>query len=671
MLKKIAPFIILLTSVAAAVAQDATSQTATAAASPDPQQQQEEKAKLEKKALALLEQVVTDSQGLRLPENKLRVQIAAADMLWDKNPARARGLLSDAGALLGQMIVEVDRSDRDDMQAVNQLRQELVLTAGRHDADLGYQLLRATQPQQPVQNAATITQGRGNNRMQFVFDQPANGLEQQLLSVVASTDPKYAYQKAVESLDKNEFPSSLTRILTQLQSKDQELFKKLSDKTLNRLASDSLLSNSQASIVAISLLQPGPISTNGPASSDATASSTSTTNLPSATNPQPARTNTNGRTPVLNESSYHDLLDSTITAALSVTSAGPIGNFPRGNGGGAVRVQRGPQQQTQSPPDDAQIRQNNARSLLFSLQGMLPLVDQYLPDRAQSVRQKLTDLGINTNNAAQGPMNAMRALINQNTSSDSLVTAASTAPAQVQSRLYQSAAQKAIDEGNIDKAVDIATNHLDESGRNAIMQAVDFKKLTMTASPEKLNEIKQKLAALPSDNDRIKYLIDLAKATQKDNQKLALRFMDDAHNLVSKRATNYDDFGNQLKVADAYATIDAKKSFEILDAGIAQLNELLQAATVLNGFEVDIFKDGEMSLRGNDDLVGMLVRFGGELATLAKVDFDGARSTADKFQMPEPRLNARLMIVQNILGTQPVNQNNRGNQNIRFFARGQ
>lgn len=663
MLKKIVPFVLLLVSVASVVAQDATSQTATAQQSPDPQQQQEEKAKLEKKALALLEQVVTDSQGLKLPENKLRVQIAAADMLWDKNAARARGLLTDAGAMLGQMMLEVNRTDREDMMTINQLRQELVLTAGRHDAELGYQLLHSTQPPPPQTQAnAALGPGRGN-RPQINFDQPGNNLEQQLLSTVAATDPKYAYQKAIESLDKNEFPPSLSRILTQLQSKDKELFQKLSDKTLNRLASDSLLSSSQATSVAMNLLMPGPVPANTGTSTQSATTSTTTSATPAA--------NPNARQPVLSESSYHDLLDSAITAALSVTSAGPMNNMQRGGGGGggAVRIQRGPGQQPQTPPDDAQIRQNNARSLLFSLQAILPQIDQYMPDRAQSVRQKLTDLGVN-NNAMQGQMNAMRGLMNQGGSSDSLVTAASQAPPQIQSRLYQTAAQRAIDEGNIDKAVDIASNHLDENGRNAIMQAVDFKKLTTTASPEKLNEIKQKLAALPSDNDRIKYLIDLAKATQKDNQKLALRFMDDARNLVSRRAMDFDDFGNQLKVADAYATLDSKKSFEILDAGIAQLNELLQAATVLNGFSVDIFKDGEMSMRSNDDLVGMVVRFGGELALLAKVDFEGARGTADKFQLSEPRMNARLMIVQGVLGTRPLDNLNRQRpQNFQFFAR--
>ena len=654
MFKKIAPLFLLFASAPFVAAQDTTSAAATAQQSPDPQQQQEEKAKLEKKAMALLEQVVTDSQGLRLPENKLRVQIAAGDMLWDKNPARARSLLSDAGAMLGQMMLEVDRTDRGDVQSLNQSRSELVLTAGRHDAELGYQLLRSTQQQAPA-TAAVQRPGR-----QFVFDQ-GNNLEQNLLATIAATDPAVAYQKTSEALDKGEFPTALNRVLNQLQTKDPDLFKKLTDKTLNRLASDSLLSSREATGVAVNLLLPGARITN-------TAGTVETTNTNTTTNTS-TNTNLRGGSPILNESAYHDLLDKAITAALSVTSVGQPGNMQRG--GGAARVMRGPQQQQQQQqgqPDEAQMRQNNARTLLFSLQGMLPQIEQYAPERAQTVRQKLTDLGVNNNNLMNFG-NQMRAAVQQGTS-DSLLTAASSAPPQAQNYFYQQAAQKAIDEGNTDKAMQIANDHLNESGRNAIMQAIDFKRLTTTASPEKLNEIKQKLAALPSDSDRVKYLVELAAATRKDNQKLALRFLDDARNLISKRAMNYKDFEDQIKVADAYATLDAKRSFEIMDAGIAELNELLSAATILNGFEVDIFKDGELSLRSDNDLVGMVASFGRELASLAKVDFDGARMTADKFQLPEPRMNARLSIVQSILGTQPLgNINIRRGPNFQIFTR--
>jgi hypothetical protein len=630
-----------------AIAGPAPAQDATAQQTPDAQKQQEEKLKLENKATILLDQLVTEAQGLKLPENRIRVQIAAGDMLWDRSAARARGLLTDAGAILSQMMIDTDRPDRSDLQNLNQLRQDLVLTAGRHDAELGYQLLRSTQPPTNITNPG-ITRRPG-------LDQQ-NNLEQSLLAIIAANDPKVAYQKAVEALDKGEYPTALSSILSQLQAKDPEAFKKLTDKTLSRLGSDDIAGTRGAAMLAMTLLMPGPKIADTSTATPANASATNARSL--------------ARTAVLSESAYHDLMDNAITAALTVTTltgSGRVGGG--GGGGGGARMVRGAQPAQQNPPDEAQVRQNNARIMLFSLQALLPQIDQYLPDRAQAVRQKLTDLGMgNTGNLTFG--NQMRTAMEQGTS-ESLLTAASTAPQQMQPMLYQQAARKAVDEGNPDRALQIASDHLDESSRNSIMQAVDFKRIATNASPDKLNEIKQKLAALPSDSDRVKYLIDLSTATQKDDPKLALRFLDDARNLVSKRVANYKDFEDQLKVADAYAAVDSKRSFELLEMGIGQLNELLSAASVLNGFEVDMYKDGELSLRADNDLVAMVARYGQELATLAKLDFDHARMTADRFQLTEPRLNAKLSIVQNILGAQPMTSfnNRRGQNNFQFVMR--
>jgi hypothetical protein len=441
-------------------------------------------------------------------------------------------------------------------------------------------------------------------------------------------------------------------VLSQLQAKDPESFKKLSDKALSRLSSDSIMASREAAMLSVSLLMPGP---SAAGASTATATSIDATAA-------------NSRGPsgqVLSESAYHDLMDNAITAALSVSSLGAAGNNTRGGG---ARAFRGAQPNQQNPPDETQVRQNNARMMLLSLQTLLPQIDQYLPERSQAVRQKLTELGVG-NNANINFGNQMRTAMQQGTS-DSLVAAASTAPPQIQSRLYQQAAQKAVDEGNSDRALQIASDHLDESGKNSIMQAVDFKRMAANTAPEKLNEIKQKLAALPSDSDRVKYLIDLSTAMQKDNPKLALRFLDDARNLVSKRATNYQEFADQLKVADAFASQDPKRSFELLELGIGQLNELLAAAAVLNGFEVDIYKEGELSLRADNDLVTMVARYGQELAALAKIDFEHARMTADRFQLSEPRLNAKLSIVQNVLGGQPPSNNfRRGQNNFQFVMR--
>ena len=653
--KKIALALIavgLVLSSAIFVGAQETSQNPAAAATPDAQQQADEKAKLERRAATLLEQVISEAQALKLPENRIRVQIAAGDMLWDRNPARARDQFTNAGASLSQMNLDADRPDRDERQTLNQLRQELVLTAARHDADLAYQLLHSTQSQTTSVNVVNARR---------MMPDPQGSLEQSLLAAIAATDPKYAYQKAIESLDKNEYPTAVARVLAQLQSKDKEAFDKLSSKVLSKLAPDNLVASREAANMALNLLRPGPRpadTSSNTSSGDSSSSSTSNTNANAPVSNQ-----------VLSQSAYHDLLDATITAALTAQRPAP------GTNNGNVTVLSGttgpggrfrpPQITSTNPPDEAQVQQNNARSMLMQMQMLLPQIDQYLPDRAQAVRQKLTELGMNNNMMAS--MNQMTNALRQNTS-EGLMNAASVAPQQIQSRLYQQAAQKAIDEGNTDRAVQIATDHLDESARTSIMQAVDFKRAAVNMSGDKLNEIRQKLASLPSDSDRVKYLLDLSTAVQKDNPKLALRFLDDARNLVSKKAADYSDFEDQLKVSAAYASVDPKRSFDVLEPGIAQLNELLSAAQVLNGFEVEVYRDGELPLRGGSELGAMVARYGQQLASLAKIDFDHARMTADKFQLPEPRLLTKLSIVQGVLGTQPFFNDNRRNQNNFNFV---
>jgi len=634
----------------AAMAQDTTT--------PDAAKAQEDKAKLEAKAATLLDQVVGEAQALKLPENRIRVQIIAGDLMWDRSAARARGFFSDAGGALSQLMV--DASDRDDYQTVTRLRQELVLAAGRHDAELGYQLLRQTQP--PANVTANANRRRGGGPGGFP---EVDNLEQNLLAVIANTDPKVAYQKASEALDKGEYPTSLARVLAQLQTKDQEAFNKLTDKTLSRLTSDNLLSSTQATGLAMNLLRPGP--------QIATTTTSSTTTTATASNVNNVR-----NVPVLNQSAYHDLLDHVVTAALSATprtNANGGGGGPRratvrtgmmigGNGSSPV-VFSDDNDDSQQQPDPAQVQQNNARNMLRNLQVLLTQVDQVLPERSQAVRQKLTDMGMN--NPMADFANQMRNVMTQG-DSESLAAAASNAPGPIQSALYRQAAQKAIDEGNLDRAQQIANDHLDENGKNSITQAIDFKKLATNVSNDKLAEIRTKLAALPSDADRIKYLADLASATQKDNPKLALKFAEDARALVTKRATDYRDMENQLRVADLFATIDPKRSFDVLEPGISQLNELLAAAQVLNGFEVEVYRDGELPLQGGSELGSMISRYGQELASLAKLDFERAQITADRFQFAEPRLMAKLAIVQGAFGVRPSPGDNQ-RFNFRFPTR--
>ena len=456
--------------------------------------------------------------------------------------------------------------------------------------------------------------------------------------MIASSNPKMAYRKALESLDAGEYPLGVDNVLRQLYSKDREAFEKLSNKLLSKLTSDNLIASEEAGNLAVSLLGLGPITER--------------------TTGRSTNARASGENQALGDSAYHDLMDAAITAALTARP----NITPRAQEAIAFMTRDGIMVSSNNPragislqlisatqPGDE--RTNNPRTLLTKLQQLLPQIDQYLPNRAQAIRQKLSELGVNDQQIDSIDLD-------QGTS-ESLMTAAQSAPPQIRSQIYKQASQKAIDEGNMDRALQIATDYLDDSARNTITREIELKKMAMDASPEKLEKIRQKLAALPSDSARVTTLIDLAIATKKDNPKLALKFLDDARNIVGKKASNYQDFEDQLKVAEALAAFDLKRSFEVLESGIPQLNEILAAAAVVNGFEAEVFREGELPLQGGSEIGNMVARYGWELGSLAKLDFDHARMTADKFQLPESRLLVKLLLSQRVLGCE---QNSFGNK---------
>src|SRR5918996_1361546 len=145
---------------------------------PTAEELEKQKAEREKNSYRLLDQVIDEAQSLRLTENRVRVQINAADMLWDQNQGRARSLFTMAA----EGVVELDRNQAAAlsrrMEAMQdsggftiqrppvppqnfrsfQLRQELVLTAARHDAALAYQLLATTKPATSTPSVASIDQ---------------------------------------------------------------------------------------------------------------------------------------------------------------------------------------------------------------------------------------------------------------------------------------------------------------------------------------------------------------------------------------------------------------------------------------------------------------------------------------------------------------------------------
>lgn len=614
---------------------------------PSAEELEKQKEELKKNGYRLLDQVIDEAQTLRLPENRVRVQINAADLLWDKNQERARTLFnvaSDGVIELMRSASSSTTSQTGPRQFPNQntgrwigLRQELVLAAARHDAPLAYQLLAATKNPNPQTNTADPRNPRG------IQQNADDSLEQTLLGRIAALDPKLAAQNAEQLMEKGQFPRTVGEVINQLSKQDPEAAAKLADKTVKRIQGTNILTNNEAGTLAQVLLSPGP---KLPTASTATSDTKTTT------------TQNQGRPPVLEQSAYVDLFSSVIDAALKATPQSTGTQQQRGGGGPQQRAQGGPGRVaattggTPTPPTDAQQEQNNARRLLGSLQQTLPMIDQYLPGRAAQVRQKLSEMGL-ADTTRTNPMQAFSGGQTEVTSDVLVQVAASTPNAQAQARLYQQAAYRALEEGNGDRARQIATEHLQAGARDSVIQRIEFREMAKKANGNRLDEIRQNLSRLSSDSERISMLLQIANDLKKDDPKAQKQVLEEARNFVTKRATNYQAFQDQLLVAHAFIPVDPSRSFEIIEPGIGHLNELLSAAQVLSGFEVNIFREGEMAIgtQGGNGLSSTITRFGVELAQLARTDFERAETLAGRFQFTEPRVMTRLTMVQAALGS--------------------
>ena len=468
---------------------------------------------IEEQAQLLLDQVIAGIGTLKLPENRCRLQIAAAELLWKRDQAGARSLFSDAAANVVELRKQTS-SGADQIfsrhESAAQLRQELILTAAKHDPALADQLLEKTRPPKSERSGP----------------EDETYLEQLLLNQTIATDPDIALRKAEAMLDRGNYSVAILSVLEKLQEKNKPGAARLTEKIISQLQPETLLSNYGATSVALGILRSEPRS------------------------PEPA---------------YRQLLENVIVAALKAT----------------------PNQQ------------DNSRDLLLNLRPLLPQIEQYLPARAQAVRQKISV--VNDTSKIRSGMDQLTYLTPQS-ASNNLLPAAASAPSEMQLRKATS----------------------------------------------KLDALSQKLEA-SSEQDRVSVLLQLSEATKTDNPKHSRQLLDEALGLVTRPATSYKQFEDQLQVAHVLGADEPQRSLDLLESGITKLNELLSAAASLSGFEVQIFKPAEMSLPGHSKLGAVVIRYGQELAILAKSDFGRASAAAEQFQYPESRLFARLSIVQSVL----------------------
>jgi hypothetical protein len=563
---------------------------------------------VEKKALALLDEVLKEAPTLRLAENRIHLQALAADLLWNHDEKRARALFKQAADGLAGLLSDEDIPASPQygftvdgpatyslgrypglVQARAQLRQEILQLLTNHDPKAARDFLRATSGNQQNPHYGNI----GGD-----IDADLN-----LASQLAASDPKQALQIAEEHLEKG-FPYALINVLAQLQNKDPEAAEKLMAGIMRRLRSENFATNRDAASLAIALI--------GQEGQTDEADLTSVEARSASKNQQ-----------ALNEKIIRELLGMVLTAALSQ----PI------------------RKHADSEDDD----QNGQPPLVASLEGLMPKVEKYAPSRAPALRKKIAEY--ESTLAPQSRAYKEYETVLQTGDSQALMDAAAKASPSAKQMLVMQAIMKAAGDEQYDRARQMINEHVkDAAQRKQMLANIDRQVLQHASMQGKLDEARPLLLQLPTE-ERAALLTQFAMtAVGKGDNKLGLQILDEARSLVGVQAADHMELGVLLQLARSYAGIEPARSFDIIEPTVEQLNVLLSALASLDGFESwRQFKDGELIGISSSVVVNMTMQCASDLAMLSGADFDRAKAAADRFSRSEVRLLACLFVAKGVL----------------------
>ena len=576
--------------------------------SPTESKEEQEKAQkvLEKKAVAILEQVVGEAALLKLSDNRALLYASAGDVLWKRDEKRARQLFRQSAQEIIQANNAPASTDTSPMAMMSFLtnpspRKQILLTVAKYDPEMALELLYSTRPANVTAALAAKTQSptaagqkekmtpaamMENSRNKFLADDELR-LEQSFSAQAAEKDPKKAAQLLRESIAKNGVTSSVFQILAEINAKDNELANDLAKEIGNKLLDSDFAKNETERNVVSSFLNQYYLDSNKP--KDQT------------------------KTIKIEEKLAKDLANKTADYLLQLNTSKGFENY-------------------------------------FQFRQLTPVIEKIAPERAALLKQKQA--------AMKKSMPETMSMFDDdafggNQTPDKMITSAAKMPVQMRGMMYKAAVSEAVTNETIDKARESLMKAPEGKERDDALAFLDSKIAESKIKKGDFEEARKIIDALSSNKEKIERIVQMAIAfyakDTKEDKEFAVKLMDEARSLTDNVPQDEDAINDYLKVASGYAYVDPATAFSMLDSFSTQTNEIVNAAALLAKYDKrnTSFQNGEMVLtRGLPRIGNSVFRYGKELNLLANADIDRLRNMADRFDRPDARVLLKLYIVQ-------------------------
>ncbi|HQU82879.1 MAG TPA: hypothetical protein PKY59_07130 [Pyrinomonadaceae bacterium] len=181
------------------------------------------------------------------------------------------------------------------------------------------------------------------------------------------------------------------------------------------------------------------------------------------------------------------------------------------------------------------------------------------------------------------------------------------------------------------------------------------------------------ISALPGRQAKLFALSGLAAEVYKAGDKdLANQIMREAEALVNLQPKNYQEYIEVWLLINGYAQSDASKAFPILEDTVSRISDTINAFVKVAEFmdvQGEIIDDDEIqvgSFGGSmvREITSGLGQTDGVLKNLAKADFARTKAITNRFDKPEIRVLAKMLVLRAVFGE--TKKTEKGEDEVQF-----
>ena len=245
----------------------------------------------------------------------------------------------------------------------------------------------------------------------------------------------------------------------------------------------------------------------------------------------------------------------------------------------------------------------------------------------------------------------LQKVFSSNLTADQMLAEVKKFPPEGQLQIYQRAAAKFVEQGDMARATAIINEDLPDEYRDDAIRNLNVQYANNLIGAGKFAEAERLIDEQP-ENNRTYALINLATAIyQKDpieNKTYAMAVVGKVRAFLPEKPEDNTDMQGFMQIVNAYLTIDPSEAFRMYERLVPQINELAEASVVLSPFQGNNnVRRGEFVLSEGNSF-GYYGVDGSAFSTFANKDLDQTVKLVDMFSRREIRIALKLQLAESL-----------------------